>query len=309
MATIFNSAQRQARFVPEIWISEIFMAKEAELIVGSSLVVNRDYEGEIQRAGDTVRIPTVLDPSIADYSPITGITMDLDENTGDSLTFEIEKAKMFQFRVEDITRVQSQIGNQYMPHGVQRAGRKLAEASDAYIAGKIAAAVTSSDGSRYTEVDLTASGTPDKLYKQIVGFKVGLDKTNTPMNGRFLIISPDVYGVLLQDSRFIDASQYGGSRPIRHGEVGTILGFTVVMCNVMPSAVGTPDAGATGKVVMIAGHNIATTYADQIVEVEYYRPEKYFADAVRGLHVYGAKVMRPEHLAIGVDLVDEGAGS
>ncbi len=300
MATVFSSLERQARFVPEIWISEVFMAKEAELIVGSGLVVNRDYEGEIQRAGDTVRIPTILDPSITDYDPVTGIVGDPAENTGDSLTFEIEIAKMFTFRVEDITRVQSQIGTTYMPHGVQRAGRKLAEASDAWVAAKIAAAVTDADTDRWYEVDLSATGTPDKLYKQIVGMKVGLDKTNTPMSGRFLIVSPDVYGILLQDARFIDASQYGGATPIRNGEVGRILGFTVVMCNVMPDATGTP-VSADGKVHIIAGHNIATTYADQIVEVEYYRPEKFFADAVRGLHVYGAKVMRPEHLALGVN--------
>lgn len=301
MATIFNTAQRAARFVPEVWISEVFMAKEAELVVGSGLVVNRDYEGEIQAMGDTVRIPTILDPTVVDYSPVTGIVGDPGENTGDSLTFEIEQSKMFFFRVEDITRVQSQIGTTYMPHGVQRAGRKLAEASDAYVAAKIAAAVTDADTDRWYEVDLSATGTPDKLYKQIVGIKVGLDKTNTPATGRFLIVSPDVYGILLQDSRFIDASQYGGATPIRQGEVGRILGFTVVMCNVMPDATGTPT-GADGKVHIIAGHNIATTYADQIVEVEYYRPEKFFADAVRGLHVYGAKVMRPEHLALGVNL-------
>lgn len=301
MSTYFSALERQARFVPEIWISEIFMAKEAELVVGSSLVVNRDYEGAIQQAGDTVRIPTVLDPTISDYDHATGITGDPAENTGDSLVFEIEVAKMFQFRVEDITRVQSQIGNQYMPHGVQRAGRKLAEAADTWVADKIAAAVTSSDTDRYYEVDLSASGTPDKLYKQIVGMKVGLDKTNTPATGRFLIVSPDVYGLLLQDSRFIDASQYGGSTPIRNGEVGRILGFTVVMCNFMPDT-AEANVDGTGKVHIIAGHNIATTFADQIVEVEYYRPEKYFADAVRGLHVYGAKVMRPEHLALGVDI-------
>lgn len=299
MATVFSASERQARFVPEIWISEVFMAIDAELIVGSGLVVNRDYEGDIQQAGDTVRIPTINDPTISDYSPVTGIVGDPAENVGDSLTFEIEKSKMFRFRVEDITRVQSQIGGQYMPHGVTRAGRKLAEDTDAYIAAKLVAAVPSSTlGGRYVEVDLSATGTPDKLYKQIVGMKVGLDKSNTPLNGRFLIVTPDMYGLLLQDSRFIDASQFGSNTPISNGVVGRILGFTVVMCNVMPTTtVGT----GTGQVHIIAGHNIATTFASQVVEVEYYRPEKFFADAVRGLHVYGGKVMRPEHLAIGVD--------
>lgn len=301
MATVFTASERQARFVPEIWTSEIFMALEAELVIGSSLVVNRMYEGEIQAAGDTVRIPTVLDPTVVDYSPITGIVGDPGEIGGASLTFEIERSKMFFFRVEDITKVQSQIGTQYMPHGVQRAGRKLAEAADAWVAGKITAAITSAVGpNRYTEIDLSATGTPDKLYKQIVGMRVGLDKTNTPAQGRFMIVTPDVYGILLQDARFTDASKFGSSQPIRNGLVGSILGFNVVMCNVMPS-LPAPVAPGTGVVQIIAGHNSAITYADQIVDVEYYRPEKFFADAVRGLHVYGAKVMRPEHLALGVD--------
>ncbi|SDH19466.1 hypothetical protein SAMN05421505_112126 [Sinosporangium album] len=261
------------------------MALEAELVIGSSLVVNRDYEGDITGMGDTVRIPTVLDPTTEDYSPITGFAGDPAENTGDSLTFEIERARAFRFRVEDITQVQSQIGGQYMTHGVTRAGRKLAEVADAYVAAKIVAAVPA--GNRRVTVNL--AGTVDALYKQIVQLKVELDKTNTPQGGRFLVITPDVYGLLLQDSRFVDASQFGSNEPIRNGVVGKTLGFLVVSCNVMPA-----------NTHVIAGHNIATTYAEQLVEVEYYRPEKFFADAVRGLHVYGAKVMRPEHLALGI---------
>ncbi|MEU1881885.1 N4-gp56 family major capsid protein [Streptosporangium sp. NPDC020072] len=284
MATIFNTAARAARFVPEVWISGIFMALEAELVLGSPLIVNRDYEGEIQAMGDTVRIPTVTDPTTQDYDPTVGFAGDPAENTGASLTFEIEKAKAFRFRVEDITRVQSQIGGQYMDHGVQRAGRKLAEAADSYIAQKLVDAVPS--GNRLIDVDLT--GTVDALYKQIVQVKVQLDKTNTPRRGRFMVITPDLHGLLLQDSRFVDASQYASDAPIKNGVVGRILGFEVAVCNAMPT-----------DVHLVAGHQIATTFAEQLVEVEYYRPEKFFADAVRGLYVFGGQVMRPEHLAIG----------
>ena len=284
MATIFDSAGRSARFIPEIWIASIFQALEASLVVGSGLVVNRDYEGEIQRAGDTVRIPTVVDPTTAPYDPTVGFTGDPAEPVAGSLTFEIEKAQSFRFRVEDITRVQSLIGGQLMDHGTMRAGRKLAEVADSYVAAKLVAAVPS--GNRLIDLDL--AGTVDALYKQLVQVKVELDKTNTPLDGRYMIISPDLHGLLLQDPRFIDASQFASSEPIRNGLVGRILGFNLVSCNVMPT-----------DVHIIAGHQIATTYADQLTEIEYYRPEKFFADAVRGLHVYGAKVMRPEHLAIG----------
>lgn len=284
MATIFDSAGRSARFIPEIWIASIFQALEASLVVGSGLVVNRDYEGTIRSAGDTVRIPTVVDPTTAPYDPVTGFTGDPAEPTAGSLTFEIEKAQSFRFRVEDITRVQSLIGGQLMDHGTLRAGRKLAEVADSYVAEKLVAAVPS--GSRLIDLDLSAS--VDALYKQLVQVKVELDKTNTPLDGRYMIISPDLHGLLLQDSRFIDASQFASAEPIKNGLVGRILGFNLVSCNVMPD-----------DVHLIGGHQIATTYADQLTEIEYYRPEKFFADAVRGLHVYGAKVMRPEHLAIG----------
>lgn len=284
MATIFQSTNRTNRFIPEIWISSIFEAIDASLVVGSSLVVNRDYEGEIQNAGDTVRIPTVVDPTTALYDPLVGFTTDPAEPVTGSLTFEIEIANSFRFRLEDITKVQSQIGSQLMDHGTTRAGRKLAEVADAYVAGKLVAAVPS--GTRLIDIDLAA--TNDAVYKQLIGAKVELDKTNTPQDGRFMIITPDLYGILLNDNRFIDASRYASDGPIKNGEVGRILGFTIVSCNVMPSTVH-----------MIAGHNIATTYADQLTEIEFYRPEKFFADAVRGLHVFGSKVMRPEHLVIG----------
>ncbi|GAA2665240.1 phage major capsid protein [Nonomuraea recticatena] len=286
MPTIFNAAARQARFIPEIWISQIFEAIDANLVIGSSLVVNRDYEGEIQRAGDTVRIPTVVDPATAPYDPLVGFAGDPAEPISNSLTFEIEKANSFRFRVEDITRVQSQIGGQFMDHGTTRAGRKLAEDADRYVADKIVTALASGAGNRLIDIDLAA--TNDAVYKQLIQAKVELDKTNTPQSGRFMVVSPDLYGILLNDNRFIDASRFDSDAPIKNGVIGRILGFTVATCNVMPATVH-----------MIGGHQIATTYADQITEIEYYRPEKFFADAVRGLHVYGAKVMRPEHLVVG----------
>lgn len=288
MATIFQGTNRTNRFIPEIWISGIFEAIDASLVVGSGLVVNRDYEGVIKSVGDSVRIPTVVDPTTAPYDPLVGFTGDPAEPVTGSLTFEIEIANSFRFRLEDITKVQSQIGGQLMDHGTMRAGRKLAEAADSYVAGKLVAAVPS--GTRMIDIDMVAQNV-DTIYKQIVQAKVELDKTNTPMDGRFLIVSPDLYGVLLNDQRFIDASRYNSDAPIKNGVVGRILGFTVIACNVMPQ---TPSV-----VHMIAGHQIATTFAEQLTEIEFYRPEKFFADAVRGLHVYGAKVMRPEHLVIG----------
>lgn len=289
MAIFNESGYRDSRFIPEVWTAGIWTELRSRLVVGSDLVVNRDYEGEIRDKGDAVRIPTVTDPEIEDYDPTAGFTGDPQEMTGDKRTFEIEESKAFRIRVDDIHKVQSLIGGKYMNEGISRAGRMLAEAADSYVAGKLVAAATAQEAVKeghLQDVDLSAA--PDVLYGQWVDVKVVLDETETPLEGRFAIVTPAMHGRLLRDDRFIDASKFGTNEPIRNGVVGRFLGFTIHLTNALPK-----------DVHIVAGHRIATTFADQIVKTETYRPEKFFADVVRGLHVYGSKVMRPEHIAIG----------
>lgn len=296
MAIFTEQGYRDSRFIPEVWTAGIWTEMRSKLVVGSDLVVNRDYEGTIRDVGDSVRIPTVTDPEIEDYSPTAGFSGDPQEMSGDKRTFEIEQSKAFRIRVDDIHKVQSLIGGKYMNEGIARAGRKLAEAADTYVANKLVTAATAQNAIKaghLQTVDLAAQ--PDVLYGQWVDVKVVLDETETPLDGRWAIVTPAMHGRLLRDERFIDASKFGSNEPIRNGVVGRFLGFTIHLTNALPTGVH-----------IVAGHRIATTFADQIVKTETYRPEKFFADVVRGLHVYGAKVMRPEHIAVGK--VAEGGG-
>lgn len=280
---------REVRFIPEVWTAAIWTELRSDLVVGSDLVVNRDYEGEIRNAGDSVRIPTLNDPEIEDYDPTTGFSGDPQEMTGGKRTFEIEEAKAFRIRVDDIHKAQSLIGTQYMNQGIARAGRRLAEAADSYVAGKLVTAATTQNGIKPGHLqDIDLAATPDVLYGQWVDMKVVLDETETPLEGRFAVVTPAMHGRLLRDERFIDASKFGSNEPISNGVVGRFLGFTIHLTNALPT-----------NVHVVAGHRTATTFADQIVKTETYRPEKFFADVVRGLHVYGAKVMRPEHIVVG----------
>jgi hypothetical protein len=261
----------------------------SRLVVGSDLVCNRDYEGEIRDAGDAVRIPTLNDPDIEDYDPTVGFSGDPQEMTGGKRTFEIEESKAFRIRVDDIHKAQSLIGSKYMNEGVARAGRMLAEASDSYVAGKLVAAATAQNAVKpghLQTLDLAAQ--PDVIYGKFVDVKVVLDETETPLDGRFAIITPALHGRLLRDDRFIDVSKFGSNEPISNGVVGKFLGSYIHLTNALPA-----------NVHLIAGHRIATTFADQIVKTETYRSEKFFADVVRGLHVYGSKVMRAEHIVVG----------
>lgn len=289
MAVFPEPGNRETRFIPEVWTAAVWQEMRSKLVVGSDLVINRQYEGEIRDHGDAVRIPTLNDPDIEDYDPTVGFSGDPQEMTGGKRTFEIEEAKAFRIRVDDIHKAQSLIGSQYMNEGVARSGRKLAEAADAYVAAKLVAAATAQNAIKVGHLqDIDLAAQPDVLYGQFVDVKVVLDETETPLDGRFAVVTPALHGRLLRDDRFIDVSKFGSNEPISNGVVGKFLGFYITLTNALPT-----------DVHLVAGHKIATTFADQIVKTETYRSEKFFADVVRGLHVYGSKVMRPEHIAVG----------
>ena len=82
-----------------------------------------------------------------------------------------------------------------------------------------------------------------------------------------------------------------GDRRLANGEVGEAAGFSILKSNNVPNTAG-------AKYKIFAGHSMATTYVEQVLDVQTYKPEKRFGDAVKGLHVYGAKVVRPDNLAV-----------
>jgi hypothetical protein len=96
---------------------------------------------------------------------------------------------------------------------------------------------------------------------------------------------------LLKDDRFVRSGTGAGDRRLRNGEVGEAAGFTILKSNNVPDTEGE-------EYKIIAGHSHATAYVEQILDVQTYKPEKRFGDAVKGLHVYGAKVIRGDCLAM-----------
>ena len=113
---------------------------------------------------------------------------------------------------------------------------------------------------------------------------------NVPDEGRWLVVSPDFYALLLQDSRFIEGTE-AGHNTLLNGVVGQVRGFTVVKSNNVPRKSASPDTQS-----ILAGTNAAVTFAQQVSKVEAMRMQTDFADMVRGLDLYGAKVIRPECL-------------
>jgi hypothetical protein len=142
-------------------------------------------------------------------------------------------------------------------------------------------------------VSVTAATPTDAYDKILVPLSVKLDEADVPTEGRWLIAPPWLHGRLLLDGRFVKANEAGTTMGLRNGQVGDAAGFTIYKSNNTVNTTGDDYA-------VMAGTAQAISYAEQISTVEALRPQTSFADAVKGLHLWGSKVIRPECLAVAI---------
>lgn len=271
-------------FRPEIWSAEILVALRNRLVYGQDMVVNRDYEGEIQSAGDTVHVTAIGEIATRAYTEHTGISWDEISDTQQDLL--IDQKRYFAFKVDDVERKQALGG--FVEEASRSAAYGLADNADASLAAVMYAAV---NGTANDLGAFVADISDANAYDLFVDFRTTLNRDNVPDEGRWAIVPPELSGALLKDPMFVEADKAGTTAGLRNGEVGRIAGFTIFESN------QTPDPTASTFAV-IAGHKIATSYAEQILETESLRLEDFFGDGIRGLHVFGHKVFRPECLAM-----------
>lgn len=270
-------------FIPELWSARLLYNLEKNHVATN--LVNRDYEGEIRNAGDTVHINTLGPVAVRTYAQGTDLSYDALATTDQQLV--IDQQKYFAFNLDDVDKAQA--AGDLMDTAMGRASYSLADVSDAFLFGKIAAGGSSDNyvGSAGSPIALTK----DNIYQYIIALRTALDKQNVPTQGRSIAIPPEAYALLLQDARFTSVSGVAEGT-IVNGLVGRVAGFDIFMSNnVVRTSAATPVYSITAQV------KDATTYAEQILKTEALRPEASFSDAVRGLHVYGAKVTRPEEIA------------
>lgn len=268
-------------FNPTIWSALLVDKLEKSLVFGA--VANTDYEGEISGVGSTVKINGIDDLTIGDYVKNTDIAAP-ETLTGIERSLVIDQANYFNFQIDDID--QAQQTPKLMDKAMERAAYQLRDEADKYIASlHTEVAVGNTIGDDTTPVALTA----ENAYQTLVQARGVLSKTDTPTNDRWIVVPPDVYSLLLLDQRFTQATAQG-DEVLANGRVGNAAGFTIYESN------NVVEAGGEFKIMF--GQRDAITYASQIMKMEAYRMEKRFADAAKGLHVYGAKVVRPESLGV-----------
>lgn len=275
-------------FIPEVWSTKLSAVLDKSGVMMQC--VNRDYEGEISKSGDSVKIRTYGDVTIHTYS---GSISSYDSLTDPVQTMIVDQQKAFFFKIDDISKAQSNIDitNGY----IDRARASIDLVKDAFLLGK--------------HVDVPSANTvgldtapivlnKDTIYSNFVDIAKRLKKANAVSNGQkpWIVINPDIEAVLIQAPEFIHATQLG-DKTVREGTIGRIAGLDVLVCtNLEATTVDT--AGFDGDLFYVmAGTNDAITFASQIVEVEKLRDQNSFSSLIRGLYVYGAKTVTPNALA------------
>ena len=265
-------------FIPEVWSARLL--EHLDNVHVYAALMNRDYEGDIRAFGDTVHINQIGNITINDY---TGDDIaDPEELDSTAMELKIDQAKYFNFQIRDIDNAQS--NPKVVDAAMQRASYGINDVVDCYLASLLLSGAA--EDNTVSAGELTA----ENAYDYLVDLGVVLNEHNVPMLGRWVVIPPWFHGLLLKDPRFVGNGTGYNQAILQGGWVGDAAGFRIHLSNNIPM-----DGDAY---CVIAGTNAAGSYAEQLVELEAYRLEKNFSDAVKGLHVFGAKVTQPDALAV-----------
>lgn len=266
-------------FIPTIWSTRLLANLDANLV--ALQFVNRDYEGEISAFGDTVKINQVGDITIKDY---TGADIaDPEELNSSQQELKIDQAKYFNFAVKDIDKAQANVN--LLAQSMKRASYAMAGVvdKDIFEVASAGAGVKLKDNTVSNPIEIDVKN----AYDTLVDLGVLLDEKNIPGIGRKIALPHWYLGLLAKDPRF--------TKDMNILANGVVEGATVGRFNLLAS--NNLKTGTGGTVHVPAGTTDALTFANQIVETEAYRPEKNFSDAMKGLNVWGRKVIQKDALA------------
>lgn len=270
-------------FIPELWAAELQTSFKKSLVFAAPAVANRNYEGTIANGGDTVHITTITRPTIATYTKGTALS-DAESLTDADRTLVVDQAKHFNFQIDDIDKAQSANSGNLMSEAMSEAAYGLADVADQYVAGLYVG--VASDNAIGT-VSITTAALADQ---GLINLRQKLQSANVPSAGRYVIVPPWYYSLLLGSDKFVRYDASGSTGALREGLVGRAYGFDVYESNNCVNVTG-------DDWIVQAGSPTAITFAQQIANVEAYRVEKAFADGLKGLNLYGAKLTRPTGIA------------
>jgi len=297
------AGQTNSFFLPSVFSKKVLnFFRKASV---AEAITNTDYSGEISGYGDSVKI--IKEPVITVYEYERGADVTKTALTDQETTLIVDVANAFKFIVDDIETAMSHVN--FKEAASSSAAYALRDAFDAGVIAKIIAGVSASSPNHILGSDSAtdlAAGTFDGTGNLDVGFAADehdpldvmahmarlLDEQNVPEEGRWFLAPPSFYEQLSQtSSKLMSVDFNSGQGSIRNGLVssGKLRGFDMYKSNNIAA-----PSSAAGQIV--AGHISSTATAQTITSTEVIRDPDSFGDICRGLHVYGAKVLRPAAL-------------
>lgn len=291
-----GGANYSGNFIPEIWSSKLVENfYDASVLTAIS---NTDYEGEIKAHGDKVQIRLTPEVTVRPYQK--GMNLIVERPDKPKITLEIDQGEYFSCIEDDVDKVQADIN--LMDEWSKDASEKMKLAIDAKVLTNILPDISTFNmgataGRISQSINLGSTGAPVQVTKTnvldlLVDAGTVLDEANAPESGRFLIIPAWMAG-LIKKSDLKDASLTGDSSSVlRNGRLGMIDRFTLYTSHNLNSVVDSTYRCFS----VIGGHKMGLTFASQMTEMESLRAESNFGNIIRGLQVYGYRVVKGEAL-------------
>jgi len=306
--TTYTGTTYSGTFIPTLWSGKLAQKFYAATVFGE--IANTDWQGDITGMGDSVIINTIPTITINNYS--IGQNLAYEIPAPSTITLTISKGKYFGVNVNNVLELQAKPKLMDVFTNDAAMQMKIAVDTDVLLgtfnqgaatnqgatAGKISASFNL--GTDLAPVTLTAAN----ILQSITALSSVLDEANVPETDRWLVISPTERQILMQSN--LAQAQFMGdpSSILRNGKIGMIDRFTVYVSNLLPRAAagqsytGSAVANALKRHAIMAGHKSAITFASQIAKVESLQNPNDFGTLIRGLNVYGYKVVQADGLAL-----------
>jgi hypothetical protein len=293
-------------YIPEIWSGKLIEKFYASTVLAA--ISNTDYEGEIKAHGDKVHIRTK--PTITIRAYLADAALELERPQGNQVILNIDQGQYFNTILDDVMKVQSDIN--LMSMWAEDAGEQMkividravllgikdqaAAANRGIAAGAITGAINLGvSGTPLTIVTGSPTGGEVDVLDMMMRLGQVLDEQNIPETGRWIVM-PTWTAVMVKRSELRQAYLSGDSvSMLRNGRLGMVDRFTLYTSNLMPF--GTAGGLVAGEFIVYAGQSHALTFASQMTQMETLRSELTFGQVMRGLQVYGYKVLDGTALA------------
>lgn len=263
-------------FIPTIWSETLIQKLDNQYVAVSNC--NRDYDGDIKGMGSIVKICGVGDITITDYTKNND--MDAPQTLSDTVReLRIDNARCFNFQIDDVDRAQAT--PKLMEAAMKNAAAALADEADQYVFNMLTEAETEFRFDDPCENDLI-----EIVLKARQHF---FENNVTDFSDVVLEVSPAIASLILKTKTYTDTDNHNS---FENGCIGNFLGCKVYVSKNVYSEDG--DGYLYDHCIMRTKRAVA--FAEQISDIEAYRPEKRFADAVKGLHLYGAAIVYPEEV-------------